>query len=618
MPKDKRIVHRRDEFASGFAFLYRGEARGELQGEPVANNAADPRRPREMNGGPQIGGEFAGYRIDSRIGRGGMSVVYLATHLRLARRVALKIPIAELLEDDKFRERFVRESRLASAIDHPNIVPIYEANEVDGWPFIAMRYIDGTDLKTLIDTDGRLEPARALSILSQVASALDAAHRAGLTHRDVKPGNVLIVPRSEAESTDFAYLADFGLTKHSTSQSALTKTGQFVGTIDYVAPEQIEGGKIDGAVDVYALTCVLYECLVGQRPFPKDNDVAVIYAHLLEPPPHPSLVRTELPTAVDEVVARGMAKSTDDRYSTCGGLVAAARAALTAEALRPTVPAPQPTLVTAPQTVPAATPTVPASPPTVAAQDPPPRLPEPSGGSQLTVGRSVQRPTGSSRLIRGLRTLPGMIAVGALLLGAAGASAFVTMRHGSPMAGVQSAHTSGSATGRPSPGSVVSTTLSPTASATASGTVTTPAAIGSPAAAPAAVARPTPRPSVRPTPTAAHTTAPTSSPTPAPLPVANADHYGDLGQPPQGSSWRLDVLSNDTPSGGVSIVAVYDVCRCAFMLGWNRAWASIYWYPPPPGQGVICALTTLLTYTIADSAGHMSSASVTATGVNCP
>ena len=290
----------------------------------------------QMSSGVQIGAEFAGYRIDSLLGRGGMSIVYLAQHLRLERRVALKVPTAELLEDDNFRERFVRESRLASAIDHPNIIPIYEAGEVDGVPFIAMRYVAGTDLKKLIDQEGVLDVPRALSIVGQVASALDSAHHEGLIHRDVKPANVLIVPRRQPEESDQVYLADFGLTKHSTSQGGLTKTGQFVGTIHYVAPEQIEGPTVDGRVDVYAPGCVLYECLVGQPPFVKDTDVAVIYAHLLEPPPRPGQMRTELPVAFDDVVARALAKSRDKRYPTCGDLMTAARAALTPPPPTPT------------------------------------------------------------------------------------------------------------------------------------------------------------------------------------------------------------------------------------------------------------------------------------------
>jgi serine/threonine protein kinase len=190
------------------------------------------------------GTEVAGYRIESLIGRGGMAVVYRAEHLRLGRKVALKLMIPELAENEMFRQRFIRESRLAAAIDHPNILPIYDAGESEGLLYIAMRYVPGSDLKDLLAEQGRLDTTQTLSILSQVANALDVAHAHDLIHRDVKPGNVLLTPGPDAGEPYHAYLSDFGLTKRSMSQSGLTNTGQFVGTIDYVAPEQIAGRAV--------------------------------------------------------------------------------------------------------------------------------------------------------------------------------------------------------------------------------------------------------------------------------------------------------------------------------------------------------------------------------------
>jgi len=276
----------------------------------------------------EVGEEFAGYRIVGRLGQGGMSVVYLAQHLRLERPVALKILSPELAADEGFRERFVRESKLAASLDHPNIVPVYDAGEAEDALFIAMRYVEGSDLRVLLEREGRLDPERALTLLAQVASALDAAHDKGLCHRDVKPGNILVVQRRDVQSSEHAYLADFGLTKRSASQTDLTKTGQFMGTLDYVAPEQIQGGTVDGSVDIYSVGCVLYECLAGERPYAKESDVAVLAAHLWEPPPALSARRPDLPKAMDQVVATAMAKAKEDRYTTAAAVVAAARKAL--------------------------------------------------------------------------------------------------------------------------------------------------------------------------------------------------------------------------------------------------------------------------------------------------
>jgi class 3 adenylate cyclase/tRNA A-37 threonylcarbamoyl transferase component Bud32/tetratricopeptide (TPR) repeat protein len=273
---------------------------------------------------PLIGTDVAGYRVETLIGRGGMSVVYLAEHLSLGRRVALKVLAPELARDARFRERFLRESRLAASLEHPNVLPIHDAGEFDGLLFIAMRHVEGRDLRSLLDEEGRLEPERALSLIGQVADALDLAHARGLVHRDVTPGNILVADR------DHAYLADFGLSRLVASSVTLTETGQLLGTLDYVAPEQIEGLDADGRADVYSLTCVLYECLTGAPPFARNREIAVLWAHVQDPPPAPSEACPGLPAALDEVVARGLAKRPDDRVARCSGLVAAARAALDA------------------------------------------------------------------------------------------------------------------------------------------------------------------------------------------------------------------------------------------------------------------------------------------------
>src|SRR5213594_2336037 len=225
----------------------------------------------------RIGRELGGYRILEPLGRGGTSVVYRAEHVRLGRAAALKLLTAALGEAD-FRERFLRESKLAASLDHPGIVPVYDAGEEDGLLYIAMACVDGSDLKTLLVREGRLLPRRALRIVGQIASALDAAHARGLVHRDVKPANILVGP------DDRAYLSDFGVVKELASNGT-TRTGSFVGTIEYSAPEQIEGGEVDARTDVYALACVFYECLTGTPPFHRQTEVAVLNAHLHSDPP---------------------------------------------------------------------------------------------------------------------------------------------------------------------------------------------------------------------------------------------------------------------------------------------------------------------------------------------
>ncbi|MCI0632831.1 MAG: protein kinase [Actinobacteria bacterium] len=266
-----------------------------------------------------IGTEIAGYRIESEIGRGGMGVVYLATQAFPERRVALKLLSPELAADPAFRERFVRESNAAASTEHPNIVPVYGAGESDGQLYLAMRYVEGTDLRTLLARDAPLSPERAARICAEVAEALEAAHERGLVHRDVKPGNVLLDGRERA------YLSDFGLIRRTRIDTEITRTGQFMGTVDYVAPEQIKGGELDGRADVYSLGCVLYECLTGAAPFRRDSEVATMYAQLEEPVPAPSSKRPGVPRTLDQVVARATAKRPDDRFATAGEMAEALR-----------------------------------------------------------------------------------------------------------------------------------------------------------------------------------------------------------------------------------------------------------------------------------------------------
>src|SRR5262249_11095500 len=268
------------------------------------------------------------YRIEAVLGRGGMGVVYLAEDLRLRRKVALKLLAAELAEDERFRERFLRESELAASIDHPNVIPIYAAGEADGVLYIAMRFVEGTDLRALLlREESPLQPARALAIVQQVAVALDAAHEHGLVHRDVKPASTLIAGRAGA---DHAYVSDFGVAKSASVSADLTAAGQFMGTIGYVAPEQIRGEPIDGRADVYSLGCVFFECVTGEVPFARDSEVAVIYALWPGPRPRASERGRGLPAALDAVIARALAKSPDRRFMTCRELVDAVAAALDA------------------------------------------------------------------------------------------------------------------------------------------------------------------------------------------------------------------------------------------------------------------------------------------------
>ena len=265
------------------------------------------------------GAELAGYRIEAVAGRGGMGVVYRAWHLGLERPVALKVIAPDLAARDEFRARFRRESRLAAALDHPHVLPIYEAGEHDGVLFIAMRWVDGTDLgRELHQSAAGLAVDRAVTLTAQVAGALDAAHARGLVHRDIKPANVLIV---EEGSIEHAYLADFGLAKRDDT-GGLTDTGRWLGTVDYAAPEQIGGGEVGPPADVYALGCVLFATLTGRPPFERESAVAVAYAQIHDPPP-----RTGVSSALDAVVARALAKDPRARFASAGELAVAARTA---------------------------------------------------------------------------------------------------------------------------------------------------------------------------------------------------------------------------------------------------------------------------------------------------
>jgi serine/threonine protein kinase len=269
-----------------------------------------------------VGEEFAGHRIERLLGRGGMGVVYLATHLRLARKVAIKLLNPDLASDDFFRRRFLRESQAAAALEHPNIVPVYDAGESEGRAYISMRFVDGTDLAALLKSEGRLPPNACIATLAQIASALDAAHGHGLIHRDVKPANILLERLPAGDAHRRAFLSDFGITKRLSGEQT-TETGRFIGTIDYTAPEQITGGPLRPGTDQYSLACVLFQSLTGAVPFPRHNELAVMYAHLEEPPP-PVDGRFGLGPEVDAVFLRAMAKAPAQRFATCADFLASA------------------------------------------------------------------------------------------------------------------------------------------------------------------------------------------------------------------------------------------------------------------------------------------------------
>ena len=274
----------------------------------------------------QPGAIFAGHRIEGVAGRGGFGVVYRATHLALDHVVALKLISTARAGEESFRERFKSESRIAVSIRHPNVVAVHNAGEEDGLLFVTMDFVEGTDLRGLLNREGRLAPRDAVEIVKPLAAALDAAHEKGLVHRDIKPGNVLI---DESRGSRHVFLTDFGLSKQMDASSGVTATGAFVGTLDYVAPEQIKGDRLDARTDVYALGCVMFELLAGQVPFHgQEEKVAKIYAHLQEQPPELVDAAPEVPTALSEVVWRGMAKDPDARHPSAGDFARAAAAAL--------------------------------------------------------------------------------------------------------------------------------------------------------------------------------------------------------------------------------------------------------------------------------------------------
>ncbi|MFJ7203773.1 serine/threonine-protein kinase [Streptomyces sp. NPDC098789] len=325
-----------------------GEASGSA-GAPGPGPGADAEpvrgRPSDLRGK-----RIAGYQVEDELGRGGMAVVYRALDLRLDRTVALKLLAPELARNDTFRRRFAHESKVAAAIDHPHIVPVFEAGETDGLLYIAMRYVAGQDLRAMLDRTGPLPVEAVARIAAQVASALDAAHDHDLVHRDVKPGNILVAGGTDSEHPEHVYLTDFGLTKKSLSLTGFTSVGQFVGTLDYVAPEQISGKPVDGRCDVYSLGCVVHEMLTGGPPFQRDDDMALLWAHQYDPPPPPSSLRPELPPAVDDVLARALAKSPEERWPSCLAFTSALRSAGAGKAAprvptlppSPTAPAPPP------------------------------------------------------------------------------------------------------------------------------------------------------------------------------------------------------------------------------------------------------------------------------------
>jgi YVTN family beta-propeller protein len=364
---------------------------------------------------PAHGTVVAGCRLEEEVGRGGMGVVYRATDLSLERTVALKLIAPELTTNPDFRERFKRESRLAASIEHPNVIPVYAAGESEELLYLTMRFIPGTDLRALIEQEGALEPSRAARIVAQVASALAAAHRRGLIHRDVKPANVLIEKQG---SSEHAYLTDFGIARDVGGATALTRTGMLVGTLDYIAPERLEDRPADGRSDIYALGCVLFEALTGRVPFPRDSDVAKMYAHMNEPVPSAVQVRPEVPGPLSDTVTRAMAKNPDERFQTADELADTLRSeATTLSAVRPAIPQEptslSPTRPAPPQQPPPPQPPPPQTPPPAAAPPPPP-APRPTPVQQAAPPAPPARPQPPTR-----RRTPLIAGAGAALVAAA-------------------------------------------------------------------------------------------------------------------------------------------------------------------------------------------------------
>jgi hypothetical protein len=359
------------------------------------------------------GSRIGKYVLEQQIGQGGMAVVFRARDDQLGRLVALKIMAPSVASDAEFRQRFIRESKAAAAVDDPHIIPVFEAGESAGVLFIAMRYVAGGDVRSLLAREGPLSVDQTAAILESVASALDAAHAAGLVHRDVKPGNMLMDVRKGRP--DHTYLADFGLTKATSGAVTLTSTGRFLGTADYAAPEQIAGQPIDGRADQYALACAAVEMLTGQAPFPLENVMAVLFAHRSSPPPALSTRRQGLPAQLDAVLGRALAKSPSDRYRSCGDFAAAFRGAVGAGRYE------------APVAVGASHRRTDGEAATLAPGGPGEARAEPAATSPLALPRSME-PPGRIEVVRGRRRRGGLaIAAAAAVAVAAAVVAFLTL-----------------------------------------------------------------------------------------------------------------------------------------------------------------------------------------------
>jgi serine/threonine protein kinase len=387
------------------------------------------------------GAQIASYQLEEEIGRGGMAVVYRARDVRLGRWVALKVLAPAYVQDEAFRQRFIRESRTAAAVEHPNIIPIFDAGEAGGVLYIAMRYVAGQDVHSLLHSAGRLPLARALGIVGQVASALDAAHACGLVHRDVKPANMLLGGMADTGRADHVYLSDFGISKQLNATSSLTLTGQVLGTLNYLAPEQIEGRQVDGRADAYALACTAFELLAGSPPFRRDENMAVMWAQLNAPPPRLTSLWADLPPAVDQVMARALAKSPAERYPSCLAFSAALQQACApvlegtarpAGSPPPPGPPPRPARPAAPTA--ADPPPSPAPPPATAPAAPAAEPPRPATTPMPVLHPS--RPAGTPAPRRKKRGLAAVLAVVAVL--AVGGGAYAALHnsafHGGPPA----------------------------------------------------------------------------------------------------------------------------------------------------------------------------------------
>ncbi|HEX3513530.1 MAG TPA: serine/threonine-protein kinase [Trebonia sp.] len=363
------------------------------------------------------GSRIAGYRLEERIGQGGMAVVFRALDERLDRTVALKLLAPALVGNKELRQRFIGESRAAATIDDPHIVPVFAAGEADGLLFIAMRYVAGGDAQSLLKREGPLPPGRMAAIISPVASALDAAHRAGLVHRDVKPSNMLtdVLPGRPPH----VYLSDFGVSKSVAATSGLTVAGAILGTLAYMSPEQVRSQPVDGRADQYALACSACELLSGAPPFQRDEPAALMYAHLFEDPPRLTSRRPDLAPAVDDVLSKALAKAPDDRFAGCGEFADALRGAL---GLHPYRSGPRPIAAATHPPV-----TAVAHPPTVAASA---SAPAPTRPDLVT--DSGQRRAGDGGRVRHRLRMRRLIVVAACVTAAAGLAAGLLLVPGSP------------------------------------------------------------------------------------------------------------------------------------------------------------------------------------------